>query len=582
MSKNNFSHKKMPSNNYIHNYNNNNNINININNNNNNNNININNNNMNNLIENQNCNPKTIMIRKKLNSNPNIKVDINNMKIDNININKNKHHKGISKKKNEFLKKKELEKIKKENELEEQIKDHLKCYICLCQVTKPKMCMYCKRICCEQCINKWLENHSFCGICKHQLSVNDMIDIPFLDNISSFFINNIENNPKKQIINKEESYKKLKNNGPIKILDNKRKDKNNMNNIYNTISINDINNTNSIIENNNSTIINEDEDICMEHGNNIEYYCIQCNKYFCGQCLIFFGSEVNKHNNHFIIKANKMNDSRIKEITNEYQKLPETKNKITDLIGLCNLKLKEYEIKKYEIIKSMNLIKDYYMNMIENNSEDIKQSLEIIKHHKNNFDNNKNKILNKLSNNNNNNNDYKKVVPQIIKEFQNLGINPQLDNQLNKKISLEKTKSPKLFLENYQTNFVNYNNLQFNSGHFHENQILVDYNIYIIQGNNCKLNIKYSHNKAIISFQADIRMNQNSDNFTKFYAYVIFKHDKYGLEFIHLYENNNIDKSKQINSNEIDINKFLFLCDEEQKKICFNVCITKTFYKYHD
>ena len=61
-------------------------------------------------------------------------------------------------------------------------------------------------------------------------------------------------------------------------------------------------------------------------------------------------NEVNKHNNHFIIKANKKNDSRIKEITNEYQKLPETKNKITDLIGLCNLKLKEYEIKKYKII----------------------------------------------------------------------------------------------------------------------------------------------------------------------------------------------------------------------------------------
>ena len=36
----------------------------------------------------------------------------------------------------------------------------------------------------------------------------------------------------------------------------------------------------------------------------------------------------------------------------------------------------------------MNLIKDYYMNMIENNSEDIKQSLENIKHQKNNFDNN--------------------------------------------------------------------------------------------------------------------------------------------------------------------------------------------------
>jgi hypothetical protein len=54
------------------------------------------------------------------------------------------------------MEKKELEKIKKENELQEQIRDSLKCYICLSKVTKPKMCNFCKKICCEVCINKWL------------------------------------------------------------------------------------------------------------------------------------------------------------------------------------------------------------------------------------------------------------------------------------------------------------------------------------------------------------------------------------------------------------------------------------------
>ena len=78
---------------------------------------------------------------------------------------------------------------------------------------------------------------------------------------------------------------------------------NNTNDNFN--NINNINNDNTNYNNYADTIQEEDDlDICMEHGNNIEYYCVQCNKYFCGRCLIFFGTEVNKHNNHFIIKVN--------------------------------------------------------------------------------------------------------------------------------------------------------------------------------------------------------------------------------------------------------------------------------------
>ena len=97
-----------------------------------------------------------------------------------------------STKKDEFKKKKELEKMKKEKELEEQIKDHLKCYICLGNIQKPRMCPYCKRNCCEECINKWLEDHNFCGICKHRISRIDMIEIPFLDKMSNFIIRRIK------------------------------------------------------------------------------------------------------------------------------------------------------------------------------------------------------------------------------------------------------------------------------------------------------------------------------------------------------------------------------------------------------
>ena len=89
---------------------------------------------------------------------------------------------------------------------------------------------------------------------------------------------------------------------------------------------NNINNSiNNLIEvEENSEIFGKEEDICPEHGNNIEFFCIQCNKHHCGECLLFFGSEANKHNNHFIIKVNKINDPKIKEAENEYKKLPDT------------------------------------------------------------------------------------------------------------------------------------------------------------------------------------------------------------------------------------------------------------------
>ena len=55
--------------------------------------------------------------------------------------------------------------------------------------------------------------------------------------------------------------------------------------------------------------------------------------------------------------------------------MPETKNEIEGLITECNIKLKENEIKKYEIIKTMNYIKNIYLKKIDNETEKICGSL---------------------------------------------------------------------------------------------------------------------------------------------------------------------------------------------------------------
>ena len=61
------------------------------------------------------------------------------------------------------------------------------------------MCNFCKRNACSACIDRWLQDHTFCGICKHQVTAGDMISIPFLDGMSTFFINKIDNQEKKHL-----------------------------------------------------------------------------------------------------------------------------------------------------------------------------------------------------------------------------------------------------------------------------------------------------------------------------------------------------------------------------------------------
>ena len=526
-----------------------------------------------------------------------------------------------NKKKVEFEKKKELEKIKKDNELKEQLKDHFKCYICLEKVKKPKMCPYCKRNSCEQCIYKWIENHSNCGICKHSLSKNDLIEIPFLDEMSSFFMKDIDNKEKFQkMLNDEESNKKNKangpkNSGPVKIFnmmsnkkeESKNKNKNFYNNFINNnisnninnnisnninndisnnfdnninINYNQGNNSRTIISNNNniSNIIEmndgEDEEICLEHSKKLEFFCIQCNKYFCGQCLVFFGEEVKKHKNHFVIKVNKLNDPRIKEAEIEYRKLPDTRNKITDCIKLCNMKIKQNEIQKYEAIKFLNYIKSFYINKIENESQKVRYSLNAINALKYEFENKKNDIFNKYSNllNQNNNMAYQ----QMLQELQTLNNSASTANT-DIIIFEDPNNSPKLFTENYQSDFIEFYIQTMPNGRIPEGAELVNFNINRIPEASCQLNIKHSHDIVTISFRASI---VNPSIGANFLAYLIFKNPELGLEFIDLSENYSLrnDGKEQTNFIRLDAKKFLLLCDE-RKNIYFKIFITKSFYK---
>ena len=69
-------------------------------------------------------------------------------------------------------KKKEKLDYKRQQENEKnkaKIMDQLKCYICMAKLTKPRMCKYCYRPACENCITKWLNEKHQCGFCRKKI-----------------------------------------------------------------------------------------------------------------------------------------------------------------------------------------------------------------------------------------------------------------------------------------------------------------------------------------------------------------------------------------------------------------------------
>ena len=517
--------------------------------------------------------------------------NINKYPLNNIKGNQNKKSlKEIEKAKK--LREKEIEEQKKENQLEDEIRDHLKCYICLGKVSRPKMCKYCKKICCAACIDQWLENHTFCGICKHQVTTEDMISLPFLDDMSSFFINNIDNQKKKTMINPRTSFQKMGerviSSQGMRNNQNKPQQINYMNSPNINININNIDNTLSNNEDLNEINDTEeaelDENICQEHNEHISFYCIQCDKYYCSKCLVFFGEETKKHKNHFIVQASKINDLGVSNAIKEYQKLGDTKNKLNEIIGLINTTKKEKEIKKYEIITIIDFIREYnqikmdeernkYINII-NMARNQKQNIDNIYSflpkelstciEQNNF-NQTNNIFNKLNmiNNNSNINQFLPLINEPSYQTRDMQIQTYQTDYINKKLNISQELNVDCEIINIPIN--------------------------IIQHHPANFSINYSNGKYGIYLGVNPKEDINSPIYPVFNAYIIFKGEGCCLEFLTMRNEylekkrrnedvRNMNRRDQINRVEVDKDKFLYLCDNDFK-ISFKICVVKLSFK---
>ena len=340
-------------------------------------------------------------------------IEIKNPINDDNNINNINNNKSL----------KEVMELPNEN-LGNEIKETVRCYICSQKITKPKMCPKCKHISCEKCLYNWFikNQNKNCKFCKEPMDFYKMIPVPFMDTVIDFVEKVIEDN---------------------KIQDEDEDVKNN--------EINEINNK---IENNNN--INEN-DYCSTHPKELlHYYCTNCNKAYCKVCFVFFGKEKDKHIGHNIIEYKNYKPFNISDFDNEQKKLNDNIFRVETLINRClsYKKVNDFQQKSINnfmdiFIKEYNKKMDTIQNQLDNKIKDLKKILENYQNNKNEMDNfikNKNEIFDGIKGRN--------ILNKLTK------ING-MKLFSGKEIEKEFNTTPDIFFNSYQTKIseINHENM---------------------------------------------------------------------------------------------------------------------------
>ena len=263
-----------------------------------------------------------------------------------------------------------------------EIKDALTCFICTAKVLDPMMCPQCKKLVCAKCIKKWFldQQHQKCPYCQVPSSLNQMINLPFMNQLSEYFIKEIER--KENMADKTYVYPKSKNMNINQIIDEDDDDNKIKSNNNNGIFNNDINNddgflskthlfpnkfqnNNNIEENNylsssrkmidDFSLEQRKKDLCPKHRQEkIEYYCVNCNTKHCSKCLLIMSNESKLHQGHTIIDIYRKNKYNLDLINLDIKSLS---NAIKDL--------SQYKINNEIDSKLVEKREDFYKKMVE-------------------------------------------------------------------------------------------------------------------------------------------------------------------------------------------------------------------------
>ena len=266
-----------------------------------------------------------------------------------------------------------------------EIKDALTCFICTAKVLDPVMCPQCKKLACSNCIKKWFidQQHDKCPYCQVPCSFDKMINLPFMNQLSEYFIKEIEK--KENEAEKTFVALKSKNMNINQIIDEDEEENNNSNINNNKIKINIFDdegflsktqlfphkfqkNSNeepdlSLSASHSDVLKNSSKDdfelqnkeVCYKHKKEpIEYYCLNCNTKHCAKCLLIINKESKNHQGHKIIDIEKRNKYNLDQIYLEINSLSDITKDLTQY--KINTEIEEKIIEKKE---------DFYKKMVE-------------------------------------------------------------------------------------------------------------------------------------------------------------------------------------------------------------------------
>ena len=426
--------------------------------------------------------------------------------------------------------KKTAEEIKKQEEEEKKksvIRENLKCFICFGKVYKARMCIHCQKIACEKCFLSSLSKFRKCLNCKKEITENDLIPLPFLDNLSDYFISNIENP-----------------------------------------------NPNNNIKNNNEEILpyeeNKNKDLCPEHNKFLEHYCIQCNAKCCDGCLIFFNDDAKKHQNHTIIPLDELKTYDIEEAVKEYNKLKDTNNNIDNLLILCGMKVKEIEIDQSTCDKLIDDIKRALKERLSKKAAPLKQILNDLKNKKSIIESSLNSVPNSFQNIVSRK-DYSQGK-KICEELQKLNaINPSKE-----KIEKESNYTKNLIIEKFETGFFEFYLPE--DPNFLEGQELISKDLEEIKDNKCKFEMKYLGRNLVMVLTMKVSKEELEIHSPKFYAHAIIQY-KNKCEYSDAEFTGEVYYDEtQVRTVDLVIDTLLSYRDINDK-IKFKLLITKIYFK---
>ena len=480
--------------------------------------------------------------KKPINGGKNMKINAKKMKPQTVAIKPNAQGKksfNLKESYNPIRMNEEAKKKKEKEEIEKnKIRNKLQCFICFGKVINAVMCVYCHQIACKECVKKMLSKNSVCINCKKNVEKDDMLELPFMDDLTSYFINKVENREIDRNIYEENNSKEAN----IKINDNK--------------------------DNNNALQKNDKIQKCNNHPDrNVEYYCCNCNEYLCSECLIIFNKKsIDKHSNHIILENEKINEFNLNDIIKLYQSISFNKEKIYNKSYYYKRNIREIEIRKKRAKEIMEFISDELKNKYTHKINEYNSFLKILKQKKS---------------------DIEKRIKDFSYKFEKIREMPNDDEQkklLSDLEQLNKINFDKDTIENKQdfqkdicceSYISELIELYIENGEYKEEANIIDKELNFINNSLCKLTAKLLFNSIVFTLVIEV----NKEFYQKYHPiyygdFVIIskKSCEYAI-FSDYYSNGSL-----ILSVEFPFSKMKPLLDDNNKcKIKIN--ITKNYFK---